>query len=200
MAFAGERHSLTVTRASTGVPTSFQSKALIVQHGLQLSTLEQHPQIDLCIDGADEVDDGLNCIKGGGAAMLQEKIVAFNAARFLVIADDRKNQKALGSAWKEGVPLEVLPLAYVPVMRAVERLGGKPVLRMTKSSTKAGPVVTDNGNFVVDADFGVIADAAKLNGDLSMIPGLIETGLFVRMATKAYFGKADGTVAVREPR
>jgi ribose 5-phosphate isomerase A len=144
------------------------------------------------------VDSALNCIKGGGAALLQEKIVAFNAKKFVVIADDRKDQKVLGTAWTQGVPLEVLPLAYVPVMKAVEKLGGKPTLRMAKAS-KAGPVVTDNGGFIVDAEFGPIANPDKLNKDLSLIPGLIETGLFVHMAHKAYFGRQDGSVYSRVP-
>jgi ribose 5-phosphate isomerase A len=178
----------------TCIPSSFQARSLIIEHGLKLGDLDLYPEIDVAIDGADEVDKDLNCIKGGGAALMQEKIVAHCAKKFVVIADDRKNQAVLGTSWTQGVPLEVLPLAYVPVMRAVEKLGGKPTLRMTNASSKAGPVVTDNGNFVVDAVFGQIKDVDKLNKDLLGIPGLLETGLFVRMASKAFYGKQDGSV------
>jgi ribose 5-phosphate isomerase A len=179
----------------TCVPTSFQSRNLIVDCGLRLADLNACPELDLAIDGADEVDSHLNCIKGGGACQTQEKLVAAAAARFVLIADGRKQAPGgLGSTWKRGVPIEVLPVAYVPVMRALARLGGKPVLRMGKE--KAGPVVTDNGGFVVDADFGVIADPAALHDAIKGTPGVVETGLFPGMAQAAYFGLEDGSVAV----
>jgi ribose 5-phosphate isomerase A len=135
--------------------------------------------------------------KGGGACHFVEKLVASAAKRFVVVADDRKNQKTLGSTWKQGVPLEVTPLAYRLVMLKVSKLGGKPVLRMC-STGKAGPVVTDNGNFVIDADFGLISNPAELNASLLNISGIIETGLFVDMAAKCYFGTSDGKVVTTE--
>jgi len=195
-AFAAERLGARL-RAEPGfavkcVPTSFQSRQLIVEYGLELSDLDRTPELDVVIDGADEVDEELECIKGGGGAQTQEKVVAAAGKVFCVVADDRKRQKVLGSTWKSGVPIEVLGMAYVPVMRRVERLGGKPALRMAKA--KAGPCVTDNGNFLIDADFGEIRNPAELNVQLSMIPGVVETGLFVGMASVAYFGKADGSV------
>lgn len=106
--------------------------------------------IDVTIDGADEVDAQLNCIKGGGACQLQEKIVAFASKTFVVIADYRKESTQLGEQWVQGVPIEVIPMAYVPLMHKLRELGGAPVLRMAKH--KAGPVVTDNGNFVLDVN------------------------------------------------
>ena len=180
----------------TCVPTSYQSRGLVIEHGLELSDLDRHPELDVCIDGADECDASLACIKGGGGAQTQEKIVAAAAKLFVVIADDRKRQTVLGTEWKKGVPVEVVPMGVVPAMRRMEKLGGKPVLRMAKA--KAGPCVTDNGNLLVDVDFGQIRDPGALNLQLSLIPGVVETGLFVDMAAIAYFGKSDGSVVVVE--
>jgi len=115
----------------------------------------------------------------------------------VVVADHRKNSRLLGEQWKKGIPIEVLPEAYVPVMRTLtQSLGAMKVTLRMAPSGKAGPVVTDNGNFVVDADFGVLqcAEVANLNSKLIAIPGVVETGLFVNMAHKAFFGNADGSV------
>ena len=129
------------------VPTSFQSKQLITQNRphLQLSDLEECPVLDLDIDGADEVDEALNCIKGGGACMLQEKVVAASSRCFVVVADVRKDSVELGQQWKRGIPIEVLPFAEPTVRHQLKLLvpEGTATLRMAKS--KAGPVVTDNG-------------------------------------------------------
>merc|ERR1712083_522007 len=132
------------------------------------------------IDGADEVDINLNCIKGGGGCQTQEKIIASCSKQFVVVADYRKDATTLCEKWKKGVPVEVIPLAYVPVMKKIETMGGKPKLRMAKS--KAGPLVTDNGSFILDVDFGLVKEVEKLNQSLMMIPGVVETGLFVNMA------------------
>eukprot|EP01116_Phalansterium_solitarium_P011395 TRINITY_DN27055_c0_g1_i1.p2 TRINITY_DN27055_c0_g1~~TRINITY_DN27055_c0_g1_i1.p2 ORF type:complete len:244 (+),score=32.12 TRINITY_DN27055_c0_g1_i1:43-774(+) len=178
------------------IPTSFQALQLITEGGLQLGDLSRNPTLDLAIDGADEIDPRLNLIKGGGGCQTQEKIVAFNSKLFIVIADYRKDSQQLGSTWKKGVPLEVLPISYVPVMKKLERdLGGKPTLRLAVN--KAGPEMSDNGNFLVDVDFGPIPDAAALNVELLQIPGIVETGLFIGMAERAYFGQADGSVVLQ---
>jgi len=177
------------------IPTSFQSKQLLTEGKIKIGSLDINPEIDVTIDGADEADRNLNLIKGGGACQLQEKIVAFNSKKFIVVADYRKESSILGSNWKKGVPLEVVPLAYVPVMKKCESLGGKPLLRMA-GEKKAGPVVTDNGNFVVDVDFGEIKDPHSLNQKLMAIPGIVETGLFIGMAEKAFFGEKDGSVSI----
>jgi ribose 5-phosphate isomerase A len=174
------------------VPTSFQARMLILEYGLKLADLEQCPELDVVVDGADECDSFLNCIKGGGGAQTQEKIVASTGKVFAIIADERKNQRVLGSTWKKGIPVEVLQMAYVPIMKRIEKMGGKPTLRMAVA--KVGPCVTDNGNFILDCDFGEIKDPKNLNINLSMIPGVVETGLFVEMAKMAFFGKADGSV------
>lgn len=177
------------------IPTSFQARQLISEGDLVLGDLNRYPDIDVAIDGADEVDDKLACIKGGGACQTQEKLIAASAKKFVVIADFRKDSQVLGQQWKKGVPIEVLSLGYVSVMKQLEKLGGKPKLRMAVN--KAGPVVTDNGNFVIDADFGEIHDPKALHQNIKLITGVVETGLFVSMAEKAYFGQEDGSVVSR---
>jgi ribose 5-phosphate isomerase A len=174
------------------IPTSFQSYQLIVENGLELVSLDQYPNIDLDIDGADEIDKHLNLIKGGGGCLVQEKIVASNAKTLIIIADFRKDSQFLGEKWKEGVPIEVIPMAYVPIMNKIQELGGNPNLRMAQA--KAGPLVTDNGNFIIDADFGIIKNPKKLNEKLKFIPGIVDTGLFIEMTSKAYIGQEDGSV------
>ncbi|XP_058799433.1 ribose-5-phosphate isomerase isoform X2 [Phymastichus coffea] len=178
------------------VPTSFQARQLIINNHLTLGDLETYPKLHCAIDGADEVDCHLNLIKGGGGCLLQEKIVASCTDNLIIIADYTKNSKNLGEQYKKGLPLEVLPMAYVPVMNKIENnFGGRIKLRMAVA--KAGPVVTDNGNFILDWHFpDKIIDWPMVNQQLLSIPGLIETGLFVKMAKKAYFGMQDGSVKV----
>eukprot|EP01134_Creolimax_fragrantissima_P006250 CFRG6250T1 len=180
----------------TCVPTSYQAKQLILHNGLNLGELETCPQLDVCIDGADEVDADLNLIKGGGGCLTLEKIVAYNSKLLVVIADYRKDSTVLGHEWRKGVPIEVVPCAHVPIANDIKRLGGTPVLRMAKA--KAGPLVTDNGMFIIDADFGDIQDPAVLHNSLIVIPGVVETGLFCDMAKVAFFGQADGTIVRRD--
>lgn len=176
------------------IPTSFQSHQLIVENGLTLVSLGQYPEIDLDIDGADEIDKDLNLIKGGGGCLVQEKIIASSSVKMVIIADYTKKSEFLGEKWKKGVPIEIIPLAYVPIAKRLEKLGGTPVLR--KALAKAGPIVTDNGNFIIDVDFGRIANPQELNLKLLQIPGVVDTGLFINMATKAYIGREDGEVAI----
>ncbi|XP_038160592.1 ribose-5-phosphate isomerase [Cyprinodon tularosa] len=179
------------------VPTSFQARQLILKHGLMLSDLERHPELDVAIDGADEVDSELTLIKGGGGCLTQEKIVAGCSKFFVVIADYRKDSDALGQQWKKGVPIEVIPMAYVPVSRTIAKhFGGEVSLRMAVS--KAGPVVTDNSNFILDWKFEHTHNWKEVNTAIKMIPGVVETGLFVNMAQQAYFGMEDGSVKVRK--
>uniref|UniRef100_A0A2K6ERZ3 ribose-5-phosphate isomerase n=1 Tax=Propithecus coquereli TaxID=379532 RepID=A0A2K6ERZ3_PROCO len=173
------------------------ARQLILQYGLTLSDLDRHPEIDLAIDGADEVDADLNLIKGGGGCLTQEKIVAGYASRFIVIADFRKDSKNLGDQWHKGIPIEVIPMAYVPVSRAVsQKFGGVVELRMAVN--KAGPVVTDNGNFILDWKFDRVHKWSEVNTAIKMIPGVVDTGLFINMAERVYFGMQDGSVNMRE--
>lgn len=179
------------------VPTSFQSRQLIIQNKLILGDLEIYPELCCVVDGADEVDKDLNLIKGGGGCHLQEKIIASCAKELIIIADHTKNSAKLGQQYKKGIPIEVVPMAYVPVKQKIEsRFGGITKLRMAVS--KAGPVVTDNGNFVLDWSFpDGIEDWKDINQELIAIPGVVETGLFINMAKKALFGMPDGTVVER---
>lgn len=176
------------------ISTSFQSYQLIIENGLTLASLEQYPEIDLDIDGADEIDKDLNLIKGGGGCLVQEKIVAYNSKKLVIVADFRKNSNKLGENWKKGIPIEVVPIAYFPVMKKLEKMGGKSVLRMAQA--KAGPLVTDNGNFIVDADFGILENPSELHEKIIHIPGVVDTGLFINMASMAYIGERNGKVLI----
>ncbi|XP_053679123.1 ribose-5-phosphate isomerase [Anopheles nili] len=180
------------------VPTSFQARQLIVEHGLVLGDLECNPRLDCAIDGADEVDSKMVLIKGGGGCLLQEKIVASCADRLVVIADYTKDSTKLGQQYRKGIPIEVVPMAYVPIRnRIMTQFGGSLKLRMAVA--KAGPVVTDNANFILDWNFDSDKehDWDAVNREIMMMPGVVDTGLFVGMATKAYFGQSDGTVTER---
>jgi len=168
-----------------GVPTSYQAFLLAVKHGIAVTTLEEQGVIDLTIDGADQIDPKLNLIKGMGAALAREKIVASVSKQNVIIADESKKVAVLGEN-DHPVPVEVLPFAIAAVKSKIEGIGGKAVLREGKG--KLGPVMTDNGNAVIDAVFGVIGNAAKLEVKLKMIPGVLETGLFIGLASTAYIG------------
>jgi ribose 5-phosphate isomerase A len=178
-----------------GIPTSFQAIVLARQYGIPLVTLDEVEKIDIAIDGADEVDPQKNLIKGGGAAHTQEKIVDSLADQFIVVVDSGKLVDHLGSTFL--LPVEVLPMAVTPVMRAIEKLGGKPQLRM--GVKKAGPVVTDQGNLVVDVKFDRIDQPAELEKTLNNLPGVLENGLFVGVADIIMVGEVkDGQPSVRE--
>jgi ribose 5-phosphate isomerase A len=178
-----------------GVPTSFQAEVLAKQYGIPLTTLDAIDHIDIAIDGADEVDPQKNLIKGGGAAHTREKIVDALADRFIVVVDSNKLVDKLGSTFL--LPVEVIPMAITPVMRAIEKLGGKPELRM--GIKKAGPVITDQGNMVVDVKFDSIDNPAELEKTLNNIPGVLENGLFVGVADVILVGEVkDGQPTVRE--
>lgn len=171
-----------------GVPTSFDASVLARENGIPVGTPDDVERIDIAVDGADEVDPAMNLIKGRGAAHLREKIVDGMAERFIVIVDESKLVERLGT--KCPVPLEVLPMAARPVMRAVEALGGEPVLRM--AARKDGPVITDQGNMVVDARFDGIDDPGEMETTLNNVPGILENGLFVGLATEILIGSISG--------
>jgi len=177
-----------------GVPSSSQAMMLAVNAGIPLTTLDEHPNLDLAIDGADEVDKALNMIKGGGGALTREKIVASAAKQVVIVADEKKLVPKLGSTFK--VPVEVLGFALATVSAGIKELGGKPVLREGKG--KVGAVVTDNGNYIVDVDFGPIDNPEELNIGLKLIPGVIETGLFMNIADIVYLGKQDGIIKLEK--
>lgn len=168
-----------------GIPSSYQAFQLAVENRIPITTLEEHPIVDVNIDGADQIDPQLNLIKGMGAALLREKIVATAAKQTIIIADDKKYVQILGEN-NHPVPTEVLPFGIGLVQRKIIQMGGKPVFREAKG--KLGPLISDNGNAIMDITFGPIKDAAKLDQNMKMIPGVIETGLFINLADIAYLG------------
>ena len=174
-----------------GIPTSFQSRQLALEVGIPLTDLDAVDGVDVAIDGADQIVDDSDAsaygalIKGGGAAHAREKLVDSAADRFLVVADPSKLTERL----ERSVPVEALPDAHTVVAERLEALGGEPTLR--DAEYKDGPVVTDNGNLVLDCAFGPIDDPDGLATRLSAIPGVVEHGLFVGLADVAYVGREE---------
>jgi len=166
-----------------GVPSSHQAFLLAVECGIPLTTLNEHPRLDLTIDGADQIDKDLNMIKGMGGALAREKVVALASKQNVIVTDETKLVKKLGV--NHAVPVEVLPFAVVTVSSKIREIGGKPILRVGEG--KAGPVVTDNGNFILDV-WVPVGNPKELNMKLKSIPGVVETGLFVGIADIAYVG------------
>jgi len=178
------------------VATSSQIESAIIRAGLTTVNPDDLSEIDLALDGADQVEsETLNLIKGGGAALTREKIVDAAAKKLVVVVDERKLTQTLGSG--QVVPVEVIPFAHRLVMSRLAGLGGKPRLRRGKDSA---PISTDNGNFVVDVDFGPIKDALVLDRQMRSIPGLLETGLFIGLTDRVYVGLRDGTVQVLQAK
>ncbi|AXG08796.1 ribose-5-phosphate isomerase RpiA [Haloplanus rubicundus] len=174
-----------------GVATSYASRDLAREVGIPVVGLDSVERIDVAIDGADQVDDGLALIKGGGAAHAREKVVDSAADRFVVVVDPSKETPELDRP----VPVEILPDARATIRRALRDLGGTPTLRTAER--KDGPVVTDNGNLVLDADFGTVAEPRALATDLATIPGVVEHGLFVGLADEVHVGREDGVTVRR---
>ncbi|HLP89711.1 MAG TPA: ribose-5-phosphate isomerase RpiA [Nostocaceae cyanobacterium] len=193
--FLGERLKSGELQNIVGIPTSFQSEVLAKEYGIPLTTLDAVDHIDIAIDGADEVDPQKNLIKGGGAAHTREKVVDYLASRFVVVVDSGKLVDRLGAVF--AVPVEVIPMAITPVMNAIKKLGGKPELRM--GVKKAGPVITDQGNMVVDVRFDSIDDPVNLEKTLNNIPGVLENGIFVNCTDVVLVGEVvDGKPVVRQ--
>jgi len=175
-----------------GVTTSFQGEVLAAELGIPLRSLNAVDRIDLAIDGADEVDAAFQLIKGGGACHVQEKLVACRADRFVVVVDTTKLVDRLNLDFL--LPVEVLPGAWRQVQAQLQAMGGHADLRM--ATRKAGPVVTDQGNLVLDVKFnGGIADPVGLERDLNNLPGVLENGLFVNLADEVLVGEVNGDVA-----
>jgi ribose 5-phosphate isomerase A len=173
----------------TAVASSKQSERLAVELGIPTVSISEITAIDLTIDGADEVDGSLNLIKGGGGALLREKILAANSTRLIIIVDDSKIVDTLG---RFPLPVEIVPFAANLTAAKLSGLGCNPVVRMKDGS----PFVTDNGNLIADCHFSFIADPAQLSNELNGIPGVVENGLFVQMADLIIIGSGNG-VATR---
>ena len=178
----------------SAVPTSYQAFMLAVKHGIPITTLEEHPILDLTTDGADQIDNELNLIKGMGGALTREKIVASATKKLVIVADERKKVKVLGEN-NHPVPIEVIPFATPIVTHKIKEMGGKPIIR--EGNKKVGPVITDNGNFIIDATLGVINEPEYMHQKLKSFPGVLETGLFINIADLVYIGELHGVTILK---
>jgi ribose 5-phosphate isomerase A len=179
------------------VPTSEATRVQAEGLGIPLATLEEQPELDLTVDGADEVDESLQLIKGGGGAHLREKIVAAASTRMVVIADDSKRVSKLGNF---PLPVEIVPFGWRTTMSKVSdtvRLNGckGPV---TVRGSESDPFVTDNGNYILDCAFGEIDDPEQVATQLSLLPGVVEHGLFIGLTHAAVIASADGVEIIGE--
>jgi ribose 5-phosphate isomerase A len=179
------------------VPTSFQTVLECEALGIPLFSLNSREiggKLDLTIDGADEVDSRSFCTKGGGGALLLEKIIAYASASYAIVVDESKIVDNLGLTF--AIPIEVIPEARVPVIRALEALGAEPVIR--EALRKAGPVITEHANLIVDIRLKQAADSAALEAELNRIPGVVENGLFTRIRPSVFIARRDGAVERRD--
>ena len=176
-----------------GVATSFQSEVLALELDIRLIDLASVSQIDLAIDGADEVDPGFQLIKGGGAGHVREKLVASKANRLLIVVDETKLVQNLNQSFP--LPVEVLPNAWKQVQEVISEMKGSSTLRM--ATKKAGPVVTDQGNLILDVFFDDgIKDPKGIEMTINNIPGVLENGLFVDLTNKVLVGKIENNTSV----
>jgi ribose 5-phosphate isomerase A len=174
-----------------GIPTSYQSFFMAKDANIQITTLEEH-DVDIAVDGADEVDPEFNLIKGGGAAHTLEKIVDSSASKFVVIVDESKMVDKLGNF---PVPVEVIPQASRTVRDQLIIMGGSPTMRMAER--KDGPVVTDNGNFIYDVKFSV-DDPKLLEIELNALPGVVENGIFTDIVDEVLVGTKEGVETLKK--
>ncbi|WP_394141539.1 ribose-5-phosphate isomerase RpiA [Cytobacillus oceanisediminis] len=158
-----------------GIPTSKQTEKLAIEVGIPLVSFNEIDHIDLAIDGADEVNRELDLIKGGGGALLREKIIAKAAKNFIVVADSQKVVNQLGSF---PLPVEVVPFGFEMTMKHIRELGGSPKLRQKNKL----PYITDNGNYIIDCVFSELKFPEYLEKRINMIPGVVDNGLFIGMA------------------
>ncbi len=177
----------------SGVPTSLPTESLAKELGIPLIGLEERPRLDLDIDGADEVDADLNLIKGGGGAHVREKIVARASEFVAIVVDESKLSRRLGE--KSPVPVEIIPFALPLVSREISDLGGRCKIRMAEGGK--GPFRTDNGNLILDCDFGPIADPDALEADIRSIPGVVDSGIFCQVADLVIVGTSSGTRVIQ---
>jgi ribose 5-phosphate isomerase A len=168
-----------------GVPTSLRTEMVAIECGVPVTTLSEHSSLDICIDGADQVDSQLNLIKGGWGSHTREKIVSYATKRLVICIEEEKMVELLNKP----VPLEVLPYAVKIVEREVKELGGVPVLRA--EGNKGGYFITENGNLIIDADFGIIKNPKSMSNALSSVVGSVEHGIFTN-AAEVHVGDEKG--------
>jgi ribose 5-phosphate isomerase A len=190
VAALGERLRTGSLRNIMGVPTSERTAAQARREGVPLTDLHAHPALAAAFDGADEIDPHLGLIKGLGGALLREKIVASSAATFFVFGDSSKMVKTLGVVTP--VPVEIVDFARPLCIRRLQALGAKPVLRQRDGA----PVITDEGHVILDAFFDGISDPDALNQAILAIPGVVDTGLFLHMATAAFVAGPGGVEVI----
>ncbi len=176
-----------------GIPCSIQTGEEAARLGILLTTLDEHPVVDLTIDGADEIDPYFNLIKGGGGALLREKIVAQASQREIIVGDEGKLSPVLGTKW--AVPVEVIPFGWRPQALYLESLGARVVLRQKEGMTYH----TDQGNVILDANFGPIPDPAELAARLADRAGIVEHGLFLGLATDLIVAGPAGVSHLTRP-
>lgn len=174
-----------------GIPTSVATAELARKVGIPLTTLDEHPMIDITVDGADEIDPKLRLIKGGGGALLREKIIASNSKKMVVAADSSKTVPVLG---KFPLPVEIIPFARAVIERKIQALGAATKLRVKPDGK---PFVTDEGHHILDCRFGQIADPPALGLELDEMPGVVEHGLFIGLATVALVGRGSSIEEIR---
>lgn len=178
----------------TGIPTSVETETLARSLDIPVTDLNAADSVDLCVDGADEIDPALNVVKGRGGALLFEKLVARRADRYIIIATDEKLVNQLGT--RLPLPVEIVPLGWKHTAREIERLGLTPALR---PGSDGEPFVTDGGHYIVDCDTGGIADARELASRIKQITGVVDHGLFIGMADLAMTVDEAGRVTTHEP-
>jgi ribose 5-phosphate isomerase A len=177
------------------VPSSYQAYQLAVEFNIPLTNLDINPELLLTVDGADEVDKNLNLTKGGGGALFQEKVVASASKKLIIIVDETKLVDKLASRFL--IPVEVLPFSLGVVQKTIKKMGIDPIVRQAEK--KMGPVVTDNGNFIIDLKFPKpIDNPEQVAIDLKMIPGVVETGLFIGMTDEVHVGTEDGSYILKK--
>ncbi|PZE21694.1 ribose-5-phosphate isomerase RpiA [Paenibacillus xerothermodurans] len=173
-----------------GAPTSAETEKIARQLGIPLIALSEVSELDLTIDGADEVNPDFQLIKGGGGALLREKMAASISRRFIVVVDNSKYVPALGQF---PLPVEVVPFGWQITRRQISGFGCEPVLRQVHGS----PFVTDNGNYILDCQFAALEAPEELHRQLNLIPGVVENGLFVNMADMVIIGASDGSIETK---
>jgi ribose 5-phosphate isomerase A len=174
-----------------GIPTSVHTQRIAKKEKIPLTTLEDNPAIDLTIDGADEVDPDLNLIKGGGGALVREKIIAFNSKKVIIVIDDSKIVKALGIDFP--LPVEVVKFGWTSTKKTLEEIGCNVELRRVMENE---PYITDNSNYILDCEFDRIENPTQLEIDINNIPGVVENGLFIGLANQVIVGGKQGILTL----
>lgn len=175
-----------------GIPTSIETKRIAQRENIPLTKLSDNAEIDITIDGADEVDSDLNLIKGGGGALTREKIIAHHTKKLIIVVDDSKIVKSLGIDFP--LPVEVVKFEWESTKKELEKFGCNVELRKIMED----PFITDNGNYILDCEFNRITDPEQLEMDINMIPGVVENGLFIGLANEVIVGSKQGIMTLEK--